>query len=163
MTDTRKNWPTEAQVEAAAKAIYSVQRPGGAWHENQQPRWHRKLARAALVAAQGAAPQAESAQKSSYINPNLPGMIRNLWKSDPSENSVRTALKLAGDLIQELIDLQSAPVLPSSGVDEDELAEAWEAGCLAGKNRKHHTNMTEEQAEKAWPNPYRAGQVDTRG
>lgn len=56
-----------------------------------------------------------------------------------------------------------SPVLPSSGVDEDALAEAWEAGCLAGGNRKHHTNMTEEQAEKAWPNPYREGQVDTRG
>lgn len=32
-------------------------------------------------------------------------------------------LDLAGDLIQELIDLRTAPVLPSSGVDEDALAE----------------------------------------
>ena len=115
------------------------------------------------VAAQGAAPQAESNPTSSYISPSLPGMIRNLWKSDPSENSVRTALKLAGDLIQELIDLKASAVLPSSGVDEDALAEAWEAGCLAGRNRKHHTNMTEEQAEKAWPNPYRAGDGESRG
>lgn len=88
---------------------------------------------AALVAAQGAAPQAEGNPKSSYINPSLPSMIRNLWKSDPSENSVRTALKLAGDLIQELIDLKAAPVLPSSTVDEEMIAEvinsaldAWE-------------------------------------
>lgn len=42
----------------------------------------------------------------SYINPGLPAMIRGLWKSDPSEASVRTALDLAGDLIQELIDLK---------------------------------------------------------
>lgn len=77
----------------------------------------------AAMAALGAAPQAESAPKSSYISPSLPAMIRNLWKSDPSENSVRTALKLAGDLIQELIDLKAAPVLPSSGVDEERLAE----------------------------------------
>ena len=41
-----------------------------------------------------------------YISPSLPGMIRNLWKSDLSERSVRTALNLAGDLIQELIDLR---------------------------------------------------------
>lgn len=32
-------------------------------------------------------------------------------------------LDLAGDLIQELIDLKAAQVLPSSGVDEDKLAE----------------------------------------
>ena len=35
---------------------------------------------------------------------------------------------------------------------------AWEEGCLAGGNRKHHTNMTEEQAEKVWPNPYQEQQ-----
>ena len=44
-----------------------------------------------------------------YISPSLPGMIRNLWKSDLSERSVRTALNLAGDLIQELIDLRDQP------------------------------------------------------
>ena len=32
-------------------------------------------------------------------------------------------LDLAGDLIQELIDLKAATVLPSGGVDEDKLAE----------------------------------------
>ena len=30
------------------------------------------------------------------------------WKGDPSEQSVRTALALAGDLIQELIDLRES-------------------------------------------------------
>ena len=167
MTDNRTNEITEEQVEAAAKAMWDLRKT------ESDPEWgaleygvkqeYRKDARAALVAAQGAAPQAESNPTSSYISPSLPGMICNLWKSDPSENSVRTALKLAGDLIQELIDLKASAVLPSSGVDEDALAEAWEAGCLAGRNRKHHTNMTEEQAEKAWPNPYRAGDGESRG
>ena len=42
--------------------------------------------------------------------------------------------------------------------DEDAIhklkAEAWDEGCNAGHNRKHHKNMTEEQARAAWPNPY---------
>lgn len=80
-------------------------------------------ARAALVAAQGAAPQAESVSKSSYISPSLPAQIRGLYRADLRERSIQTMLDLAGDLIQELIDLKAAPVLPSSGVDEDKLAE----------------------------------------
>ena len=42
-----------------------------------------------------------------YINPKLPGMIRNLHKGDPSMNSVKTMLGLAADLVQELIDLRA--------------------------------------------------------
>lgn len=79
-----------------------------------------------------------------YINPALPGMISNLWKSDPSENSVRTALKLAGDLIQELIDLKAAPVLPSSGVDEDKLAEVERAA--AARALEEAARATESEA-----------------
>lgn len=123
MTDNRPNEPTESQVEAAAKVLlrdYQSEYDGGDVSE------FLEVARAALEAAaraaQCAAPHAGSSPTSSYINPSLPGMIRNLWKSDPSENSVRTALKLAGDLIQELIDMKAAPVLPSGGVDEDDLA-----------------------------------------
>lgn len=147
-TGNRTSEPTEAQVEAAAKAIEKI--PHLVWDSPRRDD-AMTLARAALVAAAGAAPQAAkdihepshdrvycvrcggnwpcqapqtvSAPKSSYISPSLPAMIRNLWKSDPSENSVRTALKLAGDLIQELIDLKASPVLPSSTVDEDALAE----------------------------------------
>lgn len=117
--------PTEAQVEAAAKAIWERYAGHGPWDTLPETRKSPFLkdARTALEAAQGAAPQAEGVPKSTYISPNLPGMIRNLWKSDPSENSVRTALKLAGDLIQELIDLRAAPVLPSSTVDEGKIAE----------------------------------------
>lgn len=36
-----------------------------------------------------------------------------------------------------------------------ELAKAWEEGCLAGRNRVHHRNMTPKQAEVAFPNPYK--------
>ena len=50
----------------------------------------------------------QQAARSTHISPALPGMIRDLWKSDPSERSVQTALALAGDLIQELIDLRAA-------------------------------------------------------
>ena len=98
----------------------------------------------ALEAAQGAAPQAESVPTSKYISPHLPSMIRNLWKSDPSENSVRTALKLAGDLIQELIDLRAAPVQPSSTVDEAALIREAKAEVLEEKGYflKGHAEWT---------------------
>ena len=130
---------TEAQIEAAAREydpeawfLHDQLREKGEKGLDGMVAYSLSKGRAALVAAQGAAPQAEGAPKSSYISPSLPAMIRNLWKSDPSENSVRTALKLAGDLIQELIDLKAAPVLPLSGVDEDALAEAI---CLALNDR----------------------------
>jgi hypothetical protein len=53
-TDNRTNEPTEAQVEAAAKAIADCHNPG--MFERYPENW-RVEARAALVAAQGAAPQ----------------------------------------------------------------------------------------------------------
>lgn len=152
-TDNRTNEPTEAQIEAAAKIIRrasleTTANPGDFWsdcYEGEQEAW-RNAARAALVAAQGAAPpvnsfdttaepvktgadslhvapQAESEPKSSYISPQLPAQIRGLYRADLREKSIQTMLDLAGDLIQELIDLRAAPVLPSSGVDEDKLAE----------------------------------------
>ena len=34
------------------------------------------------------------------------------------------------------------------------VAAAWDEGSVAGRNREHHTNMTREQAEATWPNPY---------
>ena len=55
-----------------------------------------------------------------YINPKLPGMIRDLHKGDPSMNSVKMMLALAGDLVQELIDLRAA--LAEQGETE------WEYG-----------------------------------
>ena len=50
----------------------------------------------------------DQARVSTFISPRFPDQIRNLWKGDPSEQSVRTALALAGDLIQELIDLRES-------------------------------------------------------
>ena len=51
-------------------------------------------------------------------------------------------LDLAGDLIQELIDLKAALVLPSSGVDEDKLAEVI-GGVLAGQEAMHCNRVWE--------------------
>ena len=51
---------------------------------------------------------ADQARVSTFISPRFPDQIRNLWKGDPSEQSVRTALALAGNLIQELIDLRES-------------------------------------------------------
>ena len=34
-------------------------------------------------------------------------------------------------------------------------AAAWEAGCMAGRSREHHKNMTDEQSAEVWPNPYK--------
>ena len=50
----------------------------------------------------------DQARVSTFISPRFPDQIRNLWKGDPSEQSVRTALALAGNLIQELIDLRES-------------------------------------------------------
>lgn len=147
-TDNRANDPTEAQVEAALAAHAAHK---GAWvdefremvcpecgwcymtaHERRTDsevsnevvyaRVDAHRIRAALVAAQGAAPQAESVSRSAYISPSLPARIRGLYRADLRERSVQAMLDLAGDLIQELIDLRTAPVL-SCGVDEDKLAE----------------------------------------
>ena len=69
MTDNRANEPTEAQVEAAAKAMHGSRNPWfaayGRWDDAgfELKQAFRKAARAALEAAaraaQGAAPQAE--------------------------------------------------------------------------------------------------------
>ena len=48
------------------------------------------------------------AGRSTFISPRFADLIRNLWRDDPSERSVRIALALAGDLIQELIDLRES-------------------------------------------------------
>jgi len=125
MTDNRTKEPTEAQVEAAAREWYEQANGYETWASASGKHQQVVKVRAAraLVAAAGAAPQAESVPTSKYISPHLPSMIRNLWKSDPSENSVRTALKLAGDLIQELIDLRAASAQPLNTVDEAALAD----------------------------------------
>ena len=86
-----------------------------------------------------------------YISPSLPGMIRNLWKSDPSERSVRTALNLAGDLIQELIDLRDQPAadhqeLPNADgpTDAEVRAAAEESTTDLGSIRDWYAGAVDE-------------------
>lgn len=107
-TDNRTNEPTEAQVEAAAKATHESNKKfyPGMWQvawELQDPRdveGYLDGARAALVAAQGAAPQA-------------------VWEiGDPY-----TCADLGHEDCDGSHRDHRAPVLPSSGVDEDALAE----------------------------------------
>lgn len=95
--------------------------------------------------AASAAPQEPMSAPSKYINPSLPGMIRNLWKSDPSEASVRTALGLAGDLIQELIDLRAAPVQ----VDESKLAKVIRASAGEWGDASHVPDVLSQYISRA--------------
>lgn len=149
-TDNRTNEPTEEQIEAAALAMHRLPvNIGGGRGFSYYVEPARAALEAAARAAQGAAPQAKSVPKSIYISPSLPGMISNLWKSDPSENSVRTALKLAGDLIQELIDLKAAPVLPSSGVDEARAAAARAEAAEAAIERIRAIIALDEKQDEA--------------
>lgn len=194
-TDNLANEPTDVMILAALNAYSSKGLEIDGYDPTDEypslDMWGERFAsqmRAALVAAQVAAPQAEQA---TYLNVAhssvLAGSINARRAArevsamqlidaiyDPDEDDANDSVRYGYVLEQferlRIIyadlddpDAGPAPVLPSSGVDEDALAEAWEAGCLAGRNRKHHTNMTEEQAEKAWPNPCRAGQGESRG
>lgn len=47
-----------------------------------------------------------------YINPKLPATIRGLQRADMTERSIQNVLDLAADLVQELIDIKSAPADP---------------------------------------------------
>lgn len=109
--------PTAEQVQKIREAIFAQSqrerdqaRGSGLYYPSIEAA--ETIIQAAGLISEGA-PSAERGTRSKYISPSLPGMIRNLWKDDPSENSVRTALKLAGDLIQELIDLRVAEGAPS--------------------------------------------------
>ena len=113
-TDNRTNEPTPEQVEVAAKAIYGLDpwcaggdrrfssRPTYAWEELEHPDRAEYLssARAALEAA------ARAAQ----------GAARPVNSFDTTAERVKT----------EADSLHVAPVLPSSGVDKDELAKKLE-------------------------------------
>ena len=142
-TDNRTSEPTPEQVEAAAKAMHGTGNPwfaasgdwGAAGFEIKQA--FRESARAALVAAQGAAPQAESADHEKLIA-RLTGSVNALsvtcgecgskpgnrcygggemrrWHTSREAKAER-ALRI------EAADALAAPALPSSGVDEDKLA-----------------------------------------
>lgn len=88
--------PTEAQVEAAAKALRADEGFMEEVHSALEVSWSEYIARLVLMAAQGAAPQAEI--------------------HEPSHDRVY-CVRCGGNW-----PCQPAPALPSSGVDEDALA-----------------------------------------
>ena len=123
-TDNRTNEPTPEQVEAAAKAMHGTGNPwfaaygdwGAAGFEIKKA--FRESARAALVAAHGAAPQkhptfeeigediARGIRDSlSGVAPQEPSRLPDFFAPKPMPNSY-----------------VPAQVLPSSGVDEETLA-----------------------------------------
>ncbi len=141
-TDNRTSEPTPEQVEAAAKTVHETRNPwfaaygdwGAAGFEIKQA--FRESARAALVAA-GVAPQAGSADHEKLIA-RLTGSVNALsvtcgecgskpgnrcygggemrrWHASREAKAER-ALRI------EAADALAALVLPSSGVDEDKLA-----------------------------------------
>lgn len=119
---------SEAQVEAAAKAIADCHNPG--MFERYPENW-RVEARAALVAAQGAAPQTnvlkdavdalrQNASEIREAHLAVHGMV------DPITNAVAAGIEQGAAIVDEMGGCQvhaPAPVLPSSTVDEDKLAE----------------------------------------
>lgn len=105
---------TEAQVEAAAEAMAhanpTAEEPWAEMPEFQRD-WYRRDARAALVAAQGAAPQAEV--KCEHERQERLGGAR-MCSGCGQFASAKTG------------EFAPAPVLPSSTVDEDALAEMFD-------------------------------------
>lgn len=133
------NEPTEAQVAAAAKALRADEGFMEEVHSALEVSWSEYIARLVLVAAQGAAPQAE-AYDHCCQHPRCPGgslcccaseqRLRDCWNQWREE--------IAGDSKQAFRDgyqagqndpapWLTAPVLPSSGVDEEKLAEVTES------------------------------------
>lgn len=109
---------TDEQVEAAAKAIY-VARYGGdegwfRWAHNYHPQ-----ARAALVAAQGAAPQAESER-----TPEFESREQELFKHQPVL-SMKDAATAAIERVRALETFSITDSYPAwTAVDHDDLLAA---------------------------------------
>ena len=110
-----ENQITDEQVEAAAKAIADCHNPG--MFEKYPENW-RVEARAALVAAQGAAPQAESERESDKECPHTP---RDEWRRRGYCH--RCTVEAGWTLLSDQEARRELPVQPSSTVDEDALAE----------------------------------------
>lgn len=165
--DNRTNEPTEAQVEAAAKVIAGAAE-GDAFYEYPFAEWRREefrdKARAALVAAQGAAPQATVDElietkaglllAHSSFDEGASAMLHSINQTQPgdewsrpenpywkalgpvltAERALTAVPKPARDIHEPSHDrvycvrcggnwpCQPAPVLPSSTVDEGDLA-----------------------------------------
>lgn len=133
-TDNRANEPTPEQVEAAAKVLRADEGFMAEVHSALEVSWSEYIARLVLVAARGAAPQAESDYSPTpgkRLTPEFRAdiveaareRIQTVWNDVPEGVD---ALTLAQNIVaaQEFFWLSlHFPVLPSSGVDVDALAE----------------------------------------
>lgn len=108
-TDNRTNEPTEAQVEAAAKALYANKTGSerGFEHTLFRRTW-LQTARIALVAAAGVAPQAESGHD---------------WMTWEESGKNGTYCRNCGIWAGKSGGVACAPVQPSNTVDEAALAD----------------------------------------
>ena len=179
MIDNRTNEPTEAQVEAAARAI--ADSLFSRWTLTSRVRASKDrgslihvAARAALEAAAGVAPQAESEagkRLSSEFRADLVEAAREriqaVWADVPEGVDAKT---LAQNVVsaQEFFWLSlHFPVQPSSTVDVATLireakAEAWDEGVATALNyaKRQPDGITlklETFGGDGWPNPYREG------
>lgn len=80
-----------------------------------------------------------------YINPQLPVMIRGLYSDDLSERSIQNVLDLAADIIQEHLDNCSVEQLAKVR------AQAWHEGFGTGERSGAREVPLNPYAE----NPYR--------
>ncbi len=145
--------PTDAEVWAAAEAL-----DGHSWmtdpDEGSLCACGEVLA-PSLEYAGAAFSCTKGTTMTTYISPSLPGMIRNLWKSDPSERSVRTALNLAGDLIQELIDLRDQPAADHQEPPNADDPTDAEVQAAAEEAENHEQRVYDENGSPPSSSPHR--------
>lgn len=123
---------SDEQVEAAAKAIREVDARAALIADVDLAEYR---ARAALVAAQGAAPQAP---------PNLRRIISEALREAYSWSEGTQAV------YDVIFPLFTVPVLPSSGVDEEKLAEViGEAGYITGDSSRGQRREAREKSSTA--------------
>ena len=167
-TDNRGSEPTEAQVEAAAKAVREVDARAGLIADVDLPMYR---ARAALAAAAGVAPQAESVERANLIG-RLTGSVNPLsvtcgeCGSKPGKRCYGNGemrrphpsreTKAERELMIEAAEALAAQVQPSSTVDEAALireakAEALEEASLAyGSGQLSGIFLGRDDYPKAW-------------
>lgn len=154
-TDNRTNEPTPEQVEAAAKAIYEsygndLMPP---WENPELDQWversvYRNQARAVLVAALEAEPQAEALPETGNELRDEDGDLissgKHLRVLHQGGYVCDTCVNVLGINVRwDRADrMEGHPVLPSSGVDEDKLAEVI-GGVLAGQEAMHCNRVWE--------------------
>lgn len=152
------NEKTETQIEAAAKIIRResatiMSDPGDFWsdcYESEQDEW-RSVARAALVAAQGAAPQTEALPETGNEIRDEDGdlissgkHLRVLHQGGYVCDTCTNVLGINVRWDHAVKRNDHAPVLPSSGVDEDKLAEVIDKALI------RHGEMAGMSNQERW-------------